>query len=430
MRLRWLLAFVLNVSLLSIYSQPCIRFIQNEVVIGKVAGNAYPPVAYPFYNSGDAPLAILMVKKESDMKVNYPRTFINPGDSGIIYLHDEGNQIGTFSSEVLVFCNATGEQAKLVVKGERLSVLNCFPDPHNLLLREVHVIDSISKNPISGVQLTMIRNGEQSITGRTEKSGALKLELPIGMYAISVLAAGYPESHKSFFIPKSMPVIWLEISKGIVPELDPELVRVPVVPSVKLDSILPSDLYSNNNIVLLLDVSLSMRQEGKMELMKTASGMLVDALRASDRVSVIVYSDNASVLFEGISGDRKSEIMKKISKLETRGSTNGVKGLEVAYLIAERQFIPEGNNQVILATDGQFNAGKSSPDDLSTLVKNHSAKGMKLSVIGLGKQNLSLQVMEDMAVAGKGRFLNGAAVETDPAFLLDEIRTGSRKQGK
>lgn len=410
-------------------AQPVIRFLHNSVNVGKVAADAWPPASFPFVNDGDSPLAVLMVQKSPGTTATYNRSFINPGDTGYVFLHSGSDRIGPFQADASVISNASGVPVKLSISGERLSVNSCFPDPKNLILREVHVLDSLSHEPVIGAEIVMNWNMQKEIHGKTGRNGIINMELPIGMYAVKVKAQGYPDRNWNFFIPKTRPVIWLQLAS---PSKE-NPINEPVKTIIQDQPVLPgepvlSDAFAENNIVLLLDVSLSMSQEGKLDLMKEACGKLIDALRPVDHVSVISYSDQARVIGEAIPGDHKSELRHKIAQLKASGSTNGVKGLEAAYLISGREFIAAGNNQVILATDGKFNAGNSNPSEVEKMVKAQAEKGIKLSVIGLGKKDISEKVMQSMADAGSGRFLLCSPENPDPGFLLEEVKKSSRKE--
>ena len=116
----------------------------------------------------------------------------------------------------------------------------------------------------------------------------------------------------------------------------------------------------NSNFVFLIDVSGSMSDANKLPLLKESMRILVKELRKEDKVSIVVYAGSAGVVLEPTSGEEKEKIMEAFDQLSAGGSTAGGQGIELAYKLAQQNFIKEGNNRVIIATDGDFNVGSSS----------------------------------------------------------------------
>lgn len=158
------------------------------------------------------------------------------------------------------------------------------------------------------------------------------------------------------------------------------------------------------NLVFLIDVSGSMAEQNKLPLLKSAFKMLVKELRDQDRVSIVVYAGRAGVVLEPTSGSNKEKIMAAIDSLEAGGSTAGGEGIKLAYSIAKKNFLPSGNNRVILTTDGDFNVGVSSEGELVRLIEDQRNEGIFLSVIGVGAGNLKDSKMEALADKGNGNY--------------------------
>lgn len=156
------------------------------------------------------------------------------------------------------------------------------------------------------------------------------------------------------------------------------------------------------NIVFLLDVSGSMRSEDKLPLLKSGFQLMVNALNENDTVSIVTYAGNAGVVLEPTSGDQKRKINDAIEQLQSGGSTNGSAGIEMAYELAQRHFIKDGSNKVILATDGDLNVGVTSDQELVKLIKNKASEGVFLTVLGFGTGNLKDSKMEKLADNGNG----------------------------
>ncbi len=158
------------------------------------------------------------------------------------------------------------------------------------------------------------------------------------------------------------------------------------------------------NLVFLLDVSGSMNDERKLPLVKSALRMLTEQLTARDRVAIVVYAGSGGLVLPSTTGDRKGEILAALDQLEAGGSTNGGQGIQLAYRVAQENFIQGGTNRVILATDGDFNVGVTSETELVRLIEEKRAGGVFLSVLGFGTGNLKDSTMEKLADKGNGNY--------------------------
>jgi Ca-activated chloride channel family protein len=159
-----------------------------------------------------------------------------------------------------------------------------------------------------------------------------------------------------------------------------------------------------NNLVFLIDVSGSMRMEDRLPLLKSAFRLLVDRLRAEDRVSIVVYASATGLVLPPTSGADKATIIAALDNLQSGGSTAGGAGIELAYKTAQDNFITGGNNRVILATDGDFNVGITTLDDIQKLIEEKRKSGVFLTTLGVGDSNYREDVMELLADKGNGNF--------------------------
>ncbi len=157
-----------------------------------------------------------------------------------------------------------------------------------------------------------------------------------------------------------------------------------------------------SNLVFLVDVSGSMEDYNKLPLVKASMNMLVDKLRENDRVAIVVYAGNAGLVLPATSGNSKTKIKEAIDNLEAGGSTAGGEGIRLAYKTAKENFIKNGNNRIILATDGDFNIGASSDDELVRMIEQERKSGVFLSVLGFGMGNYKDNKMQQLADKGNG----------------------------
>jgi Ca-activated chloride channel family protein len=158
------------------------------------------------------------------------------------------------------------------------------------------------------------------------------------------------------------------------------------------------------NLVFLIDVSGSMDMPNRLPLLQSAFRMLVNNLRSKDSVSIIAYGGTVGVHLEATGGNEKEKIIKAIDELTPGGSTPGESGIRLAYKIATSHFIKEGNNRVILATDGDFNVGLKTESELEELITSHSKNGIYLTCLGVGMGNYKDSKIQTLARKGKGNF--------------------------
>jgi Ca-activated chloride channel family protein len=159
-----------------------------------------------------------------------------------------------------------------------------------------------------------------------------------------------------------------------------------------------------SHLTFLVDVSGSMMSPDKLPLVQQALQMLVRQLRPQDSVSLVVYAGSTGVVLPPTRGSEQGRILDAIGRLEAGGSTNGAGGIRLAYEMARRSFDKKGNNRVILATDGDFNVGVSSDDELVRLIEEERKSGVFLSVLGFGTGNLKDSKMEKLADHGNGNY--------------------------
>ncbi|WP_158992078.1 VWA domain-containing protein [Mucilaginibacter sp. L196] len=176
-----------------------------------------------------------------------------------------------------------------------------------------------------------------------------------------------------------------------------------------------TDKLPPSNLVFLLDVSGSMQDANKLPLVKAAMKMLVDELRPKDKVTIVAYAGEAGLRLAPTSGGDKTRIDSAIDQLYAGGSTNGGEGIKLAYKMAADNFIENGNNRIIMATDGDFNVGPSSDGDMESLIVKERETNVAISIMGVGMGNVKDSKMETLADKGNGNY-----------FYIDNI-TEARK---
>ncbi len=167
---------------------------------------------------------------------------------------------------------------------------------------------------------------------------------------------------------------------------------------------IPDKELPASNYVFLIDVSGSMNSPDKLGILKTGFNTLVDQLGDLDKVAVVTYAGYAAVALPSTSCDQREKIHAVINGLGAGGSTAGAAGIITAYEIAQQNYIPEGNNRIILGSDGDYNVGPSSTEDLVKLIEEKRDNGIYLTVLGVGGGNLNDHMMEQLANNGNGTY--------------------------
>ncbi len=359
-------------------------------------------------------------------------------------------------------------------------------DPIAIYEQKVLVYDAVTGKPLQGAKVTFVADKREKYNERTLKGGFALVELPPGLYKMEVgLAEYHPYFDRGYInrqtgtlevplkpIPKPEPEEELVVKEVVRPKIkqpnpaqtpstpktpqsprvvveteeeeelvservvveteeEPEPIEIEEEPVIEFDEktgALSKDIFQANNIVFLIDVSLSMRDNNKLEELKTSMKNLAGKLRDIDQLTIITYNNRSAVAMPTTSADQKATINAVIDGLVPKGSTRGVKGLEKAYRTAEDNFIYSGNNQIILATDGKFSEVDTDDKSFYRLVKNGSKEGVILSVLGFGQDKKAAAVMSKLAKSGDGAYI--PVTEGEEQVLLEEIMSRSRKEGR
>ncbi len=176
-----------------------------------------------------------------------------------------------------------------------------------------------------------------------------------------------------------------------------------------------------SNLVFLIDVSGSMESPNKLPLLVQSFKLLANKLREQDRVSIVVYAGAAGVVLPSTSGKNKEKITKALNRLSAGGSTAGGQGIQLAYEIAKKNFIKDGNNRVILATDGDFNVGASSDKDMEKLIEKERENDIFLTCLGFGMGNYKDSKIEVLADKGNGNYAYIDNIQSAQKTLVNEF---------
>ncbi len=184
---------------------------------------------------------------------------------------------------------------------------------------------------------------------------------------------------------------------------------------------IPTDNLPASNLVFLIDVSGSMSMPNKLPLVKSSLKLLVDQLREQDKVAIVVYAGAAGMVLPATPGSDKQKILDALNRLEAGGSTAGGAGIKLAYKIAQENLVKNGNNRVILCSDGDFNVGESSDDAMERLIEKEREKGVFLTVLGYGMGNYKDNKMQKLAGKGNGNHAYIDGISEAKKVLVNEF---------
>ncbi len=318
----------------------------------------------------------------------------------------------------------------------------------------ITVLDSITNKEITDASVILIKDGLIKKELQTNKNGKVSTKIPLGLYYFVCLKEGYKTHEEVQYVNKNNNNLIFKLVKLdtlYLTETDDEIPLIEIKDSlytdeeneIELSIDLPYDNpdtsniqqnveinsgefsinnYAPNNIVFLLDVSSSMKYTGKLELLKASMYELTDLLRDADQISIITYSSQAKVILKTTSTSYKDTIKNTIETIQAKGLTAGGRGLKLAYKNAYKNYFSNGNNQVILATDGDFNDGN---ENVKRLARKYKRKGIKLSVVGIKNTPLIEIIMKDLAKKGGGNYIPVNSYEDAIKSLVNEIKTNS-----
>lgn len=177
------------------------------------------------------------------------------------------------------------------------------------------------------------------------------------------------------------------------------------------------------NVIFVIDVSSSMNQFGRLDLLKYSLGELTDMLRPQDKVGMVAYASNAFVMLKSTTGDQKDKIMEEVDALKASGLTDGAAGIKLGYKQVWKNRTPDAQNHIIIVTDGSFN--RSSGDYKKIIEKNMKKKNITMSVVGVKSNSAAEANMTEASDIGKGRFILIENLLDAQNKLQQEIRLSS-----
>ncbi len=408
-----------------------------------------------FKNTGPQTLHILRADAPEAVQIRYSKTTLAPDSTAIMRVHCIPNAKGPFRHHFPLYISTSPTPIWFEVTGTvnyrptgRFTPCPDFnsTDPYRGLRfhLELQTLDSTTGQRLGNSKIRILSRGVPYPTVYTDKNGEAYPEVRTGSYYFVVTRKGYDPKEFSRYFNRANRVLRIHLVPekkdhpaekrltdvpGFVP---PAVVAAPAHTDTVVESTVPEDplllprkRYSPNNIVFLIDVSSSMKQKGRMDLLKAAIIELLAPLRDIDRIAVVTYASGSQVVLPSQPASNKEMIVAVIQSLNAGGRTEGGKGLRRAYAEARKNFITGGNNQVFIATDGAFS---DTDTNHNMIVKKNMKRGIRLSVAGVVNESRTEKSMINMARSGNGRYLHIENYDQSKHLLLEEIKSNSVKK--
>lgn len=466
--IKHLLIFVFLFCAVTSFGQ--LTFAKTKHDFGDLEAYSLRYVDVEIKNTGAKQEWILSVKKPFEVIYISSKQIIEKDSSVILRFQVNPKEKGRFNYEVQVFTSDRAEATTLKLSGnlrelpqaDGASFTACpnfnerpgGKNPNEFDLTVV-TIDKVSRETLSKSTVTMIQRGQPVWQNKTDKNGKIKEESTLGLSYFYASHEGYLPAELGAYVNFQRNYIVLELERNPVvelpvliedtavvaetPEPDPEIV-IEISESLEVElnqeplpesaEVMPelaaldpenfdAHYFDPVNVVFVLDVSSSMQQIDKIELMKYALFQLTDMIRPQDKMGIVTYASDARVLLEPTSGGDKEAIKAEVSELKAFGYTAGGSGIKLGFKQANKAKIDGGVNHVIVITDGAFNRNSS---DYKKYVKKYQKKGITMSVVGIKNKPNDEDEMREAAELGKGRYIPIFKLADAQRNLKQEIR--------
>ena len=419
---------------------------------------------FKFTNASSSQITITKYETPYGVSIRVSDKTIDPDESVLVRIKYTPKRKGEFRADVPVYVSSNNEPIVLTIEGKAISFdvsesleVPEFKEIHEVKADQTFTLDikvqrKDDKSPVKDAKLDIIWNGVMYRNLNTDDEGMVINEFVPDKYYIVVSAENLGSFESELSIHKNVRDFVIELGpQGTISQVTEDsadvyeteiieveedttpavVVVIPVVTPEEKEQENPQfsdEEYLPNNIVFLIDVSVSMKQKGKMNLLKASMIELTNLLRSVDKVAIVTYSSKAEVALVSTSAANKAEIIEVIQNLEPHGSTSGSKGVKKAYQVLAENKIKDGNNQIFISTDGAFNLEKQDKG-LVGIAKKNAKKGYKISVIGIKNEKWTVKNMKLLAEEGQGNYIHITNYKDAKIKLVEEVKTQS-KQGK
>lgn|GEM_PF-3676714 len=273
------------------------------------------------------------------------------------------------------------------------------------------ILDMDTQEPIPNATMTLlVRGSSEKISAQTNEHGYYQITLPEAW-----LEGEYPMMLEAehYFQVNGIVLVNHGAERNFHMKHKPE---------IREEEIKPVRIPPTSNLVFLIDISASMNEEGKIDMLKMALKHLASLLRPTDKVSIVTYSSSAQLYLPPAGANELDKINAAIDSLTCRGITMGGLGLDMAFTVAKKSYIHEGNNKVILVTDGRFTSTESRQyKTMEKLITKMYSRKIALSVFSFGRLTQKTKDnLKNMSVLGGGTYAHIESEEMAIEEMVDE----------
>ncbi|MEK0421292.1 MAG: hypothetical protein RLZZ161_1143 [Bacteroidota bacterium] len=407
-------------------------------------------------NATEKDFVFLPTYYKENVAVYFSSRLVEPGKTVEISMVYYTTRKGKFQLDIPLYISSRAEPLVFKLKGNikgfdpaaqlRCPVVNPTSADENRQQKMVHVEirNRVTDERIKPDEFSVKENSGKRVRLEPHSEG-FRMAVAPGNYRVSCTKAGFDdylalitlEPYQSKFIiymdpkPTEDPVVTENDAGSGRDAASSDLILMDTIESEEHihpdEGLLESNLYKINNLVFIVDASMSMKREGKMETLKSTMAILVSALRSDDRLGVIGFSNQAKVIHPHGPVDNKDSIYNRINRLKTEGGTNGGAALQLAYQQAKQHFQADGNNQIVIVTDGVFTTGGMSRKAMDKLISDANKEGIHLSTIMVGQNPTALDLLKHLSTLGGGNNIHILPEANQQSMLLEMVKTQSRR---
>ena len=393
------------------------------------------------WNEGTKTDYLLRADFSPNFQVLYSTKDVQPGDSLVIRIKFNPRKTGKFKEVVPVYFASQNTPTLITISAEvtYVNLTEDLPCPHfnekptqccGEFSLDVLVIDKTTRKPIKDADVEVIEERQLQLTKKTNKDGEVNAAIPIGYYTLYAGKSGYTGASLTTQVNLHNHRFIFELEKKEIVLPPAEIVPIDSLPTVVVTEPIPTKTFDEkdfvpNNISFLIDISGSMAQGEKWPLTQQALSSLTGVMRATDRLSVLTYSEKAKVLLNTTNGNEISDLGLLLEGKNPNGQTSGTAGFNAAFRMLRKSKIEAGNNQLYVITDGAFK-----PEDekrIEKLVRLANKRNIHTTVIVVKGSKFAKENLEKISQFGNGSFLCIENAEDAQFKIFELIKQQSKK---
>lgn len=409
----------------------------QKISFGEVTKESLKVVDIIIENKSNKSDVLLSSSFGVDFEVKFLSKTVGPNDRMIVRVQFNPREKGMFTEVAELFFASQKEPILVPITAnvKYVSVNGYLPCPDfsqrpadccssNLFMVEVY--DEITKAPIQEAIVKIEEQGYIQLRLKTNSSGKVSNELRIGFYDLVVSANGYHSETRTGYINHTNAhfVFYLKRKKEQV--VVEEIITSEIIDtSSQVNEVLPRNEFRANSIVFLLDISGSMGNGDKLYLLQNGLLELTAVLRDIDQMGLVSYAGDAKILIDLDHYSGKQEVEQVLTSLKTGGKTNGAKGFKKSFQLLKKHRLKDGNNQLIVITDGAFSV--EDQVEVEKQVIKASKKGYVTSILAIKPNTFAIENLSNVASRGGGRLLIADGEKSASDLLIEELQNRSRK---